>query len=237
MKLEQLVCNKRKITMNIFISEQHHISEAYNALRANLQFCGDDLRTIAFVSCMPEEGTSSVIWKLALSLAEIGKNVLVINANMQKNGMTDKYQLDMSRKGLSEYLSDRCQLEECIFQTSYKNLFILPCGAQQGNSSGLLSNHKINILVEETREAFDYVFMDCPALSNTIDGVLAAKMCDASVIVLEADKTKRRLAQSVKAQLEKADCRILGVILNKFNFRRFKCYGNYFGKSYGRKSD
>ena len=231
MELEQLIGNKRKIAMNIYRSQQYYISEAYNALCANLQFCGEDIKSVALVSCESGKDTASVVWNLALSLAEAEKNILVINANMHKSGITDKYQLEATEKGLSEYLSGSCQMEDCIFQTSYKHLFILSSGAVSEKSSKLLNSHRFCSLMMEVRKVFDYILVDCPPLSNTIDGAVAAKICDASVIVLESDKTKRQLVKSVKMQLDKAGCRILGVILNRFNARRFKCYGNYFGKS------
>lgn len=234
MKLGQINRKKRKIIMDIPLCKRYEVSEAYHTLRSNLLFRGEGIQSLAMVSCTSGEGTTSVVWKLALSLAEAGKNVLVIDADMRKPVNAEYCRMKQTGKGLSEFLSGSCTAEECVFPTSYENLYALPAGHSCRNCSELLTNDRLHVLMAEVREVFDYILVDCPPLSNAIDGALAAKACDASVIVLEADKAKRSVLQGMKTQLEKADSRILGVILNKFDSHKYRCYGNYYGKSYGK---
>lgn len=233
MKLEQMTEKSKKVTMEIPRSEEYYMAEAYRSLRTNLLFCGEEVKSIAMVSSLSGEGTTSVTWNLALSLAEIGKKVLVVDANMRKSTVAQQYHVTDKVTGLAEYLSGTCNLESCVCKTSYEHLYAVFAGNESANSSELLSRGGLEALLEESKEAFDYVLVDCPPLGNTIDGAVIAKVCDASVIVLEADKTNRKMIQSVKAQLEKADSKILGVVLNKFNAKRHQCYGNYYGKKYG----
>lgn len=230
MKPEQI---SKKATADIPRSGEAYISEAYNTLRANLLFSDEDIKTVAMVSCTSGEGTTGVTWRLALSLSEIGKNVLVIDGNLRSPSTIAR------GKGLSDYLSGDCEMEACICCTQYEHLYALPSGEVSDvgeNSSKLLFDDRFAFLLKEMREAFDYVLVDCPPLSDRIDGAVAARVCDASAIVLEADRVKPDLFQSVVEQLKKANSRILGVILNKFDVKKYRCYGNYFRKSRGKSS-
>ena len=234
MNLELINGMKKKVSMKIPRPKEYHSIESYNALRANLLFKSGDARSVAMVGCESEDGTSCVTWNLALSLAEIGRKVLVIDADMRNSVIAENYQIKHVEKGLSEYLSEKCDLEECIYQTSCDNLYAVYAGKTSDHPSELLSGCRFRALLDEAKEEFDYILVDCPPLANVIDGAIVAGVCDASVIVAEADRTKRTMLQSIKSQLEKADSRILGVVLNKFDSERYKCYGNYYGKSYGR---
>ena len=230
MRLEQI---RKRVTVDIPHSDQAYMSEAFNTLRANLLFCDDDIKSIAMVSCTSGEGTTDVTWRLAFSLSEIGKNVLVIDGNMRNSSM--KYK----GKGLSDYLSGDCRMQECIFRTPYEHLYVLPSGDARGigeKSSELLLNDGLRLLLNEAEEIFDYIFVDCPPLSDMIDGAVVAGVCNASAIVLESDRIKPEFLQNVTEQLRKANDRILGVIINRFNVRKYRCYGNYLRKSCGRLS-
>ena len=79
--------------------------EAYKTLRTNVQFCGDDVKVISITSCVPNEGKSMVSFNLAVSIAETGKKVLFIDADLRKSVLIGRYKINKAIKGLTQYLS------------------------------------------------------------------------------------------------------------------------------------
>ena len=93
-------------------------NEAYKTLRTNISFSGDDIKVIALTSSVPNEGKSVVAFNLAQSLAEDGKKVLYIDADIRKSVTVVRYGVDIETKGLAHYLSGQAKLDEIIYETS-----------------------------------------------------------------------------------------------------------------------
>lgn len=217
-------------------------NEAYKTLRTNISFSGDDIRVIAFTSSVPNEGKSAVSFNLANSLAEDGKNVLYIDADIRKSVTIARYGVDIETKGLSHYLSGQCKLEEVIYQTNIDRFSIIFTGQIAPNPSELLGSERFKNLLATQREAFDYIIIDCPPLGSVIDAAIVAKECDGAVIVIETDNASYKIVQRVKKQLEQSGCRILGAVLNKVEmggkgYYGKGYYGNYYGRYYGNYGD
>ncbi|MCM1498346.1 MAG: CpsD/CapB family tyrosine-protein kinase [Clostridium sp.] len=217
-------------------------NEAYKTLRTNISFSGDDIRVIAFTSSVPNEGKSAVSFNLANSLAEDGKSVLYIDADIRKSVTIARYGVDIETKGLSHYLSGQCKLEEVIYQTNIDRFSIIFTGQIAPNPSELLGSERFKNLLATQRENFDYIIIDCPPLGSVIDAAIVAKECDGAVIVIETDNASYKIVQRVKKQLEQSGCRILGAVLNKVEmggkgYYGKGYYGNYYGRYYGNYGD
>ena len=98
-------------------------TEAYKSLRTNLQFCGEDKKVIAVTSCTPNEGKSSVTMNLAVSMAEAGKKVILIDADMRKSVLVGRTKVKSSVKGLTHYLSKQAPLIDVICSTIFELFF------------------------------------------------------------------------------------------------------------------
>lgn len=211
------------------------VNEAYKTLRTNITFCGDEIKTITFTSSVPNEGKSKVSFETAKSLAEDGKKVLYIDADIRKSVMLARYDVDIEIIGLTHYLAGKNKLEEVIYETNIKNFHTIFIGASVPNPSELLGNRKFDKMIETVRESYDYVIIDCPPLGSVIDAAIISKKCDGAIIVVESDNVSYRLVQKVKDQLSKSGVRILGAVLNKVE-RQGKGYGyygyGYYGKGY-----
>lgn len=231
---------ENKIRLSQYEVSDYNYVEAIKTLRTNLQFSGSSIRVIMFTSSIPNEGKSETSFQLAASLAQLGKHVLLIDADIRKSVTVSRYQLDHEVNGLSQYLSSQVTKEEAIYQTNVNGLEVMFAGPYSPNPAELLEEEMFTKLVLWARETYDYVVIDTPPMGNLIDGAIVARHCDGAVLVIESGAISFRLLQKVKAQLEKSGCRILGTVLNKVTvdhsgyYRYYGKYGRYgkYGKQY-----
>lgn len=202
--------------------------EAYKTLRTNLQFCGADVRVIALTSCNENEGKSTISMNLGKSLAELGKEVLVIDADMRKSVMAGRNTNAKNPAGLSEILTGMISIGDGIYATQYDNLHIIFAGKYPPNPVELLSGKYFSAQLTECRKVYDYVIIDTPPLGAVIDAAVIAPLCDGTAIIMAENKVRSKQALEVMAQLEKSDCKILGVIRNYVGGSK----GGYYKKGY-----
>lgn len=218
------------------IEASYGMKEELNTLRTNIQFAGVDKKVLLGTSCLSGEGKSNTLYRLALSLTELGKKVLVIDADMRKSVMVNIVEEGVVEQGLSHYLSGQCNLADAVYGTNVRGLHILFAGPVPPNPTELLSSALFEETVKSFREIYDYVLIDAPPLGLVVDASIIAKVCDAAVLVIEANSIKYRFAQDVKEKLEATGCPILGVVLNKVERKKSgKYYGKYYNKYYGEK--
>lgn len=212
------------------------MTEEINTLRTNIQFAGIDKKVILGTSCMSGEGKSNTIYRLALSLAELGKKVLIIDADMRRSVLVNVIENGTVEKGLSHYLSGQCNLADAVCGTDVRGLHILFAGPVPPNPTELLASQLFEETVRSFRDIYDYVLIDAAPLGLVVDAAIIAKNCDASMLVIEANRVKYRFVQEVKEKLEATGCPIVGVVLNKVDRGKSgKYYGKYYKKYYGQK--
>lgn len=207
--------------------------EAYKSLRTNLQFCGTDKKVIAFTSCTPNEGKSNVSFHLSVSLAQSGKSVLLVDGDLRKSVLLGRVQVEGQMKGLAHYLSRQAKLSDVICVTDIPKFHVLFSGPVPPNPAELLGSRVFQELIQGAREIYDYIIIDTPPLGSVIDCAVIAENCDGVVMVIESEAISYRFAQEVKQQLERSNCPVLGVVLNKVNYAKQGYYGRYYGK-YGK---
>lgn len=219
---------------------EYYSAEAYKSLRTNLQFCGSDKKAIVFTSCTENEGKTKITINLAISLAEIGKKVLLIDADLRKSVMLGRIKANGEIKGLVHFLSKQAPLVDVVYCTNIENLDMIFSGPFPPNPAELLSDKYFGLMLQAVREKYDYILIDSPPLGSVIDSAVIAEKCDASILVIESGWNSWRFVQEVRSQLEKAGCPIMGAILNKMDTSSQKYYGKYgkYGKngSYGSKN-
>ena len=209
--------------------------EAYKTLRSNIEFSGDHIQTIVITSCIPNEGKTEVSFELARSIAENGDSVLLIDADLRKSVMHRHLRGGKASIGLTHYLTGKCTFEEALSHTNKDGFYIMFSGPSSPIPSELLNSDLFSQLLKEAREQFDFVIIDTPPLGSVIDSAIVGKHCDGTILVMSSGTISYRFAQNVQAQLKKADCRVLGCVLNKVEFYERKgYYGKYYGKDYGK---
>jgi len=214
----------------------YEINEELKLLRTNLQFCGTDKRVILVTSAFSGEGKSTVALDLCHSLTELGKSVLLIDADMRKSMLKQKVIGQQPTYGLSHLLSGQCEIDDVFYTTNVRNLSVIFSGAVPPNPTELLSTQNMGTLIQIGKKYCDYVVIDCPPVGLVVDAAVVAPHCDGSLILIEAGEVKYRLAQEVAAKMRATGCPILGVILNKVDHRKSgKYYGKYYGRYYGKR--
>ena len=184
--------------------------EVYRALRTNLEFTGVENKVIAVTSCTPDDGKTVVSYNLAVALAESEKTTLLVDADLRRSVLMQRLNVNRLSKGLSHFLAGHATGEDVIYCSSQKNLYLIPPGIFPSNPTELLGNHRFVKLMDYVRKSFDYVIVDTPPLGNVIDAA-------------------RKEVQQVANQLKSANSNLLGVVLNKVNYKE----KGYYSKKYG----
>ena len=223
----------QSVELKNLLSNDFAFDEAIKALRTNIRFSGNNIRTIMLTSSTPNEGKSSITFALASSLAETGQRTLFIDADIRKSVLVSRYQLDHDVYGLSQYLSGQKDMDDILYHTNVEYLDMMFSGPYAPNPAELLEEPGFGKMLQWAREEYDYVIIDTPPISNVIDAAIIAKECDGTALIIESGAISYRMAQRVMKQLEKSGCRILGAVLNKVGGENSGYYSKYYGK-YGR---
>ena len=211
----------------------YQANEAYKSLRTNLMFAGEDVKAVVITSCTPNEGKTSVSINLACSLAEAGKRVLYIDADMRRSVVVGRYKMANATFGLSHYLSGQKKLEEVLNQTNLDGMNMIVARVVPPNPSELLEGKRFADLIRAARSTYDYIIIDTPPVGSVIDSAIVARQCDGVALVVASGEISYKFAQKVKSQLEMAGSKLLGVILNKVDLSQGSHYGRYYKKYYG----
>ena len=142
--------------------------------------------------------------------------------------------MDGNTFGLTHYMTGQKNMEDVINQTDIKNMDIILAGPVSPNPTELLGGLLFQRLIEAQRENYDYIIVDAPPIGSVIDAAIIAKYVDGAIIVVESGVISYKMLQRVKDQMEKSECRILGVVLNKIDMKNDSYYGNYYGRYYGK---
>lgn len=221
-----------EITFNLDRTDKGFLyEESIRILRTNLQFSGTNLKVILFTSSIQGEGKSEISFQLAMSMAQVGKRTLYIDADMRKSVLTTRYQIKESVEGLSQFLSGM-NTGDIIYTTNITNLDVVFTGPYAPNPAELLYEPKLDEFIRTQRENYDYIIIDTPPLTNIVDAAVIGRCVDGAVIVVKSSAVSQRMVRKIKEQLEKVNCKIIGAVLNGLEMKksgyRYKYYENYY---------
>lgn len=220
------------ITLKLPGANDFFIQEAYKVLRTNVQFSGQNIKVLAITSCHENEGKTTISLHLAKSFAELGKRVLLIDADMRKSVMAGRNTTAKNTKGLSEVLTGMNALDECLYTTQYNKLHILFSGKYPPNPVELISSKYFAQLITNAREVYDYIIIDTPPLGRVIDAAIVSSLCDGTMLVMGNNRIRSKQAREVVSQLKMSNAKILGVIRNNTKKKEKSYYKKY---GYGEK--
>lgn len=191
------------------------VSEAYRLLRTDILFTQTDhpFQSLLGVGVKPGQGTTTTITNLAITLAQSGKKVILVDADLRRPRLHDTFGLPAD-KGLTSLLLAQCVLEDALHPTEIDDLMILPAGPSTTQPSELLGSREMRDLHETLKEAADFVLFDSPSAITFADAAILSSFLDATVIVIKANEVPRKAEQDVRALLDRAKANIIGVVLN-----------------------
>jgi len=208
------------------------LQETFRVLKSNIQFCNKDnrIKTITITSCSPGEGKTTVALNLAATLAGSGIRTLLVNAEFRKQIKKSRKKKDnqaISGVDSQDVDSQIVCRNKTIKDTIINNLSYLSIGSSLPDPELLIDSLKLRSFINELGEKFDMVIIDAPPLGGVIDSALIASATDAAILVIRSGLHEYRTVQQVKEQLEKANVRLLGVVLSRMDGSSFRSYFNY----------
>ena len=208
------------------------ISEAFRTLRTNVQFTSVDSETkkIMITSAGPREGKSTTLANLAVSMAQAGKSVLVIDADLRNPTQHKLFGLS-NWEGLSVFLIQDQGCQAYIKETTVPGVSVLSGGPIPPNPAELVGSKRMMRLIQEVSEQFDIVLIDTPPIVAVTDAAILAQEVDGVILVLASGEVNKEYAQRAKELLDKVGAKILGVVLNKVDMKtsEYYYYHNYAG--------
>lgn len=217
-------------------------TEAYKSLRTNLEFlsAADDCKTILVTSSFPNEGKSNVSINLAITLADSGKRVVLVDCDMRKSTISRYLHIPRDHMGLTNTLTgkDRTQLANAMVNYKDLGIVVLPVGTLPPNPSELLATKAMENTFEALKQVYDYIIVDTPPVSVVTDAAVLCKYVDGVLLVVRPGVTTIEGAQLSKKNLEAVNARILGVVLNGYDAKKTgKKDGYYYSYAYGYSND
>ena len=205
-------------------------SESIRNLRTNLQFSSvdEELKSILITSSVPSDGKSFISANLAVSFAQAGKKVLIIDCDLRKGRQHNLFKVD-GHKGLSNLLiGDIGTYNDYITKTNIKNLFIIPRGTLPPNPSELLNSKKNEKLIDILENRFDIVILDGAPITGLSDSLILSSLVDETVLVSSINHTPKTDLINAKKALEKVGAKIAGSVANQVSTKRGSYGGYYF---------
>jgi capsular exopolysaccharide synthesis family protein len=224
---------------SFLFSARSSAAEAYRVLRTSvlLSTAGSPPRTILVTSGQPGEGKTTTVINTAISLAQLGASVLVVDGDLRRPSAHKMFEISQSQ-GLSTYLSREIELEPLIQKLQIPNLSLLPCGPVPPNPAELISSEKMKTMVRELRSKYDHILIDSPPLMNVTDPVILSTLVDGVILVVHGGRSSRQVVQRTRQELTSVGAKIFGVVLNNVDMRRegYDSY-HYYSRYYGRYGD
>lgn len=163
------------------------------------------------------EGKSTTAVRLASSMAELDKKVLLLDLDLRKSVLPSRMHATGVDMGMSHFLSGQCGLTDIIMATNIPRLHVAFAGRIAPNPTELISSARFRTMIEYLRKSYDYIILDVPPLGMVVDAAIIARESDGAIMVLQSGEIKYRMAQEVKRKIEEAGCPVLGAVLTKVN--------------------
>jgi tyrosine-protein kinase Etk/Wzc len=225
----------RTQTLVTLTAPQSPPSEGYRTMRTAIENSlpnhGKSM-AVVFTSPAPKEGKSTAIANLAVSAANSGRKVLLVDADLRRPVQHQIF--DVEREpGISNALIGEVPVNQCIKKTSVPGLHITPCGNIPSHPAELLGSARMEKFVKLVRQYYDLILFDAPPIIAMADTLVLSKYTDGTVLIVSADQTKTLGLDKAREMLESNNARILGVVVNRFNANKvYYSYYRYYYQNY-----
>lgn len=218
----------------VALSPRSRAAESVRTLRTALHFglAGRDVKAILVTSPSQGDGKSTIASNLAIALAQADQRVLLIDADLRKPTQHEVFDVSAAR-GLASVLTDRRPVEEAIIPGVLDTLDLLPCGPLPSNPVELLNNGFFADMLLKLHQRYDRIIIDSPPVMPVADARVLAALADATILVLRAERSTRRISLAARNELWRVRATRIGVIVNGVPQRKQGHYGSGYGYGYG----
>ncbi len=212
----------------ILLFPESREAEAFRTIRTAVLFSAarQGAKTLLITSPVAGDGKSTVVSNLAIAMARAGQKTLVLDADLRKPTQHIIFGLDPRQRCLSDVFAGTMMLAAAVQPTDIEGLEILTCGYRISNPAEVLHSQKFAHLLTCLTEVYDRIVIDAPPVTVVTDAQILGGLCDATVLVLRADKCMRRVAQHAIDALQSVGARLLGVVVNEVR-KKGDRYGYY----------
>lgn len=214
------------------IDQKSVLAESYRNLRSAFLFSGsgERARTLLLTSAVPQEGKTTTCLNLAVSLAQVGQRVLIVDGDLRRGELHKFFGLEGGR-GLSDVLVGQAKPDAVIQRTSVANLDFVATGPLPPNAAEIVLRPEMRSFLDYVRRTYDRVLFDCPPVMAVSEAVILASMVDAVLFVVWAGQTSRKLSGLAVQLLRERGANLLGCVLNNLEFGRvgYYYYSTYYG--------
>jgi capsular exopolysaccharide synthesis family protein len=233
-----------KSELLIHTDSRSALAEAYRQLRTSilLSTAGHAPKSLLITSSLPSEGKTTTAVNTAISLAQTGASVLIIDSDMRRPRLHSVFNIS-NGEGLSTILSSEMNEKEVLDIVQYEEtakLHLLPSGPVPPNPAELIGSEQMANLLKVMQKRFTHVVVDSPPIASFTDGVLIASMVDGVILVVHSGKSSRQVVRRSKQLLNDIGAKIFGVVLNNVNLRsqdNYYYYQSYYHRSNYRHDD
>ena len=200
-------------------------AEAFRSLRTNLMFSGLErpLTTLLVTSTAADEGKSTTLANLAVTLAQGGRKTIIVDCDLRRPHLHEIFGVP-GEPGLSNMMQNN-QERPPLVATSVEGLSLLPAGTPPANPADLLGSRQMETIIANLKSRADIVLFDAPPVMAVTDAALLASKLDGALLVVSAGQTRREHALQAKALLERIHVHIVGTVLTNASVdRRLKSY-------------
>jgi tyrosine-protein kinase Etk/Wzc len=204
-------------------------SEAYRDLRTSLRFAPTEepIRSILVTSAGPREGKSMTVANLAVTIAQTGQKVLIVDTDLRRPVMHNIFRLQRE-PGVSELVAGMNAISEAVKPTEIDNLFVLTCGYIPHNPAEMVGSVKMRNLSQRLLESYDFVLYDSPPVAVVTDPILISSFADSTLVVVMSKLADRKVLRSAWSKLQRTAKHLSGAIVNGFDpLNVYTSYGYY----------
>ncbi len=205
-------------------------AEDYRTLRTNLRYSGieNPSGALLITSANPGEGKTTTAANLAIAMAQAGKRVVLVDADLRRPGVHTLFGMS-NQLGLSSlFLEDNVPLSRAIQPTAVPGLRVLPSGDPPPNPAEILESRRMTDILSQLRAESDMVIIDSPPLLVVADANILASRCSGALLVIDSGRTRTEALRRVSENLLHSKVKVLGVVLNRLSNRRGGYYNNYY---------
>ncbi len=233
------IIKSRRVSPNLisYHDPKAPASEAYRSLRTNIGYTSVDkhIQTIVVTSPGPAEGKSTTTANIAISMAQIGKKVLLVEGDLRKPKV-HKYFYLLNDVGVTDVIVNNSSIKDVIKEISdIENLHLICSGKLPPNPAEIFESKKMNEFIENMKMDYDLILIDTPPVGQLTDAAILGKKVDGVILVLASGQSNIEMAKHAKAALDNVGAKILGTILTKIDkassgayYYRYYNYDRYY---------